>query len=1447
MIGGYQYSNLSYGFGSVVNGLGYAKDKFYSDASTIGNSVNSFFFTPHGPSEDRYSAPITPYNQSFARTAAEAFGYSTPQFEYDYEWQQKAFDSLADKSTSGLGLGALTVGSFIAGNALFSTVPLGKMSKFGAKKGASFLGAKHLKTPERLSDWFKFNPNTAKGFSRVAGRITHGAGLGAGLGVGAMGLAGSALGAAAGVLPGFAAMTAVDKYFDSFMEVIKDRNQIGNFLANNSNRFVSGKPGERYSSGGFTRKEGENIADYMESIANNSTVFSMGDLKGVLTKGVEIGTFRGSKDVDDFKKKFKDLTNTLKIVTTSLKQTLDQGMDTIKQLNSLGIKSSSDQIKFLTLTESTALASGKTAQEMMNAGILGAQIFKGSGIHLSAGAAANQFNYANISSLHRNGGLTTQDIEQAGGESSLAQLMTGRTLGMLRSPLGKTMLLGMSSNGEFDRNKFNEFISGKTDIFKMGLNAVNQADTPYKILNFESKQNEIISNLQKSYGGAGGEFSKFLLGFARAKATAQATGINTNPESLRTIMTAQFKQSGISDSEIKAMFGMLDYSDDKFKDQEIAIRKQIQNKFVEDFDQKYSLTARFKKAKNTLKETFISHPAEDVGKKFSSARDSIKSWWDKKAYGIDDDNLSLLSETDLVSSLKEEFKLFKKRSISELSSENFTKILNTNIKSDSKDFGGIKKSEIVNTITKSESFNKTIDKFKNNRHSLAERNIIVSELKDNLKNKELSKFIKLNPGMYNSVNEAIDYTTSEISQIVASSNSDRYIRNNKTKIEDGLKNEQNKMLSNKESQLMSLFSSKESKVFNNRYSGLESKILESAYGKFLDRDDVKNNIKILSDTESTEIKKENAKNNLLNLYSDYSKNNNSKVLNKEFNEKGLSILKKNLDSNFSTNYKEDAESIKKFKSDMTEVPWLGKRTSAQALEKAIKKGLIKLNPSDIDSLNKEINNNYVSFPNGLKVRKSALNKLSKQMEMKISKSFLSENDSEVNDFINNDSSILEGISGLISGKKRSVDEFINESFSTSSNFSKFLSSSGNKKYKLSLENNKKENFNFSDLNELGQKVLVKSFQGGGKQNDIEDFIDSSNLIISGKYGNIKELNERIKSVGLEKDDLMQKSYESMFFLKNNSSSPQVINSINSNILGSIKKIKDNKEFGSLFEEFVSNEYDEKNATALKTKLGSIINTDKNLSDIEKKTLNEQLFMNMKNGDPLKHVRDKLIDKKIELDELFKDKQNFTMDILTDTSKNNLDKVLEKSDLLSQNEKDTAKSIFNKLKGNDLFSKSDFDELSNLREKDISFRNATDNLNESIKSKLQFDNFEKNFIKRDSQGNVINSGKDISETFLNIIKDRDYSAYKRITENSDVREMFNKKVFSDSGRKEIETNIIKNQANYGAKNEAQINSTINGFSEITPELLGAMKKTLNEILEMCHALNVMKKQLNIQHK
>ena len=67
-------------------------------------------------------------------------------------------------------------------------------------------------------------------------------------------------------------------------------------------------------------------------------------------------------------------------------------------------------------------------------------------------------------------------------------------------------------------------------------------------------------------------------------------------------MTAQFKQSGSLILKLKLCLEcwitlMRNIKINKL----IALRKQIQNKFVEDFDQKYSLTAKLKLTKKKKK------------------------------------------------------------------------------------------------------------------------------------------------------------------------------------------------------------------------------------------------------------------------------------------------------------------------------------------------------------------------------------------------------------------------------------------------------------------------------------------------------------------------------------------------------------------------------------------------------------------------------------------------------------------------------------------------------------------------------------------------------------------------------------------------------------------------------------------------------------------------------
>ena len=57
-----------------------------------------------------------------------------------------------------------------------------------------------------------------------------------------------------------------------------------------------------------------------------------------------------------------------------------------------------------------------------------------------------------------------------------------------------------------------------------------------------------------------------------------------------------------------------------------------------------------------------------------------------------------------------------------------------------------------------------------------------------------------------------------------------------------------------------------------------------------------------------------------------------------------------------------------------------------------------------------------------------------------------------------------------------------------------------------------------------------------------------------------------------------------------------------------------------------------------------------------------------------------------------------MDLLTDTSEKNLNDALKMLSYYRKMKKMVAISIFKKLKGNDYFTKTDYDNLNNLKKK-----------------------------------------------------------------------------------------------------------------------------------------------------
>jgi hypothetical protein len=301
---------------------------------------------------------------------------------------------------------------------------------------SSTAGMMGINNPGRSQMYADYAYNTGSDFGErvgggLAGLMSTGGGLGVGaimskfLGVGILGSLGIGIGA-----------TAVA---GSVMDAVGQRREINNFLEQSSFRYVGvGSAMADPRRGGMAVDARRQSVEMIRQMDIADPMMSTEDLTNILQQGTQKGMFIGTQNMDDFKKKFKDLTDSVKYVTRTLNQTLDEAMGTIKELKGIGIDPGQAKGIISTADMQGRLA-GRTGAEMINLGVQGAEMFRGTGVSMGIGAQATMMNLASIRASRDAGLLSTEAIAQAGGEESLALRLNASGLAFGQSAMGRGM------------------------------------------------------------------------------------------------------------------------------------------------------------------------------------------------------------------------------------------------------------------------------------------------------------------------------------------------------------------------------------------------------------------------------------------------------------------------------------------------------------------------------------------------------------------------------------------------------------------------------------------------------------------------------------------------------------------------------------------------------------------------------------------------------------------------------------------------------------------------------------------------------------------------------------------------------------------------------------------------------------------------------------------------
>jgi hypothetical protein len=374
----------------------------------------------------------------------------------------------------------------------------------------------------------------ASPFGAMAGRFVGGAIGGAlgsvfgPLGTAAGAVVGSGIGALAGGIAGYAAGTVGANAVTS---AIGQRREIEGFLETSGFRFATTgsdlSAGSRLG-GGIAPGRRTEIAEFLRSRDVADINMNTEDLTKILQTSTQQGLFAGTRDVEDFKTKFKDIVESVKTVTKVLHTTLEDGVKTIKDLKGIGIDPS--QVKSVIMqADVTGKVAGRTAAEMIGIGLQGAEMFRGTGVSMEIGMQANMMNLSAIRAARDAGTLAQEVVAQAGGEEALAQRMTARGLQYAQTDFGRGLNAAfLGAGGGFNQAQFmSTMMTGGGNFVGLAQQAAANLSSPASIIQYEAHQEKFLSQMGKTFGGQGLQMAQMGGLMSMAEYYAKATGSST--------------------------------------------------------------------------------------------------------------------------------------------------------------------------------------------------------------------------------------------------------------------------------------------------------------------------------------------------------------------------------------------------------------------------------------------------------------------------------------------------------------------------------------------------------------------------------------------------------------------------------------------------------------------------------------------------------------------------------------------------------------------------------------------------------------------------------------------------------------------------------------------------------------------------------------------------------
>lgn len=220
-------------------------------------------------------------------------------------------------------------------------------------------------------------------------------------------------------------------------------------------------------SGADMRSIGGSLREMSHQFGPAGEVVGMEELTRLAGNMGKMGFAQNISNVKEFKDKFKQMMDTLKVVAKDMSTTLEGAQEFVTSMRGSGIFRASDQLRASGGIRTTALAGGLATSEVTSMMSIGSQISRSVGGLGNAGAMAGMKTIGDIGLAMKAGALSEEDIYNATGltgaegRQAMASTQLAQSAQFLKSGRGRRLLASIAStNGTLDESSVMEYMAG---------------------------------------------------------------------------------------------------------------------------------------------------------------------------------------------------------------------------------------------------------------------------------------------------------------------------------------------------------------------------------------------------------------------------------------------------------------------------------------------------------------------------------------------------------------------------------------------------------------------------------------------------------------------------------------------------------------------------------------------------------------------------------------------------------------------------------------------------------------------------------------------------------------------------------------------------------------------------------------------------------------------------